>query len=208
MPNITTKHAAPSVIDALPERLRDIVAISLPTTHERDTAASSKGTGTHRLDAIRYATHQDVRDAQKALQHIQAATAPPTPAEHLKLTQRLFDYLEAATTNPPTNDKAREMRQMALIAATKDMPKAAWNAHAHAQMMKKFHFWPSVAEISQIIDAEAQKIRHAEMQIQRLAAIKLPSPPARKKPTEKEKKAVAEMVRNMKKDPQSNERNT
>ncbi len=59
--------------------------------------------------------------------------------------------LNAAVRNPQPEAELLRLRLPAITLATSDLPAAAWNRETLRSAMEKFQFWPSAAEIREVL---------------------------------------------------------
>lgn len=130
----------------------------------------------------------EIRAAHRKLGDALAPTDAATIA-------RWIAPLATMVSRAPESDALRT-RVMAMAHALTDLPACCWTPDTQRRAARSFKFWPSVAEISDLVTPEAQPLRMQRAALQRMMFVKPTrgSPEARQE-TPEERAAHAERNR-------------
>ncbi|MDR6182022.1 hypothetical protein [Asaia bogorensis] len=133
-----------------------------------------------------------IAEAKRVLPALERAFAPLSPERLRAEIDHFLDMLNASVANPQDMD-ALAMRKAALEILLEGAPAVVWSHDTLRKAQRQFKFFPSVAEVSKLLDEVAGQMRDKVAHVRMLSQQRAPEP-ERPRPSEAERKAVREMV--------------
>ncbi|MBS7790087.1 hypothetical protein KTR66_08780 [Roseococcus sp. SDR] len=87
----------------------------------------------------------------------------------------------ASMVSKAPEGRALRVRVQAMAHALTDLPRCCWTPETQRQAARTFRFWPSVAEIAELVTPAAQPLRHQRAALQRMMFVE----PSRGSPEER-----------------------
>lgn len=133
-----------------------------------------------------------IAEARRILPDLERAL-DPLPADRLRAEiDRFLDILNASVARPQEMD-ALDMRKAALEVALEGTPAIVWTPATLRMAQRRFKFFPSVAELAELLDEVAAPLRDKVAHI-RIVSRQEPREPERPRPTDAEREAVRDMM--------------
>ncbi|WP_291365321.1 hypothetical protein [Acetobacter sp. UBA5411] len=131
-----------------------------------------------------------IDEAARALPSHEAAMKPLDGPELQAKCEELMDMLAGAAAMTP-DDKTLGMRTFALVVGCEDIPRVAFGDGLLRDAVKRFKFFPSVAEIVDFLNERCAAHRDQLARLKIIARSKPTETPTRQKPSPEERAAVA-----------------
>lgn len=133
-----------------------------------------------------------IAEARRILPDLERAL-DPLPADRLRAEiDRFLDILNASVAKPQEMD-ALDMRKAALEVALEGTPAIVWTPATLRMAQRRFKFFPSVAELAELLDEVAAPLRDKVAHV-RIVSRQEAREPERPRPSDAEREAVREMM--------------
>jgi len=133
-----------------------------------------------------------IAEARRILPDLERAL-DPLPADRLRAEiDGFLDILNASVAKPQEMD-ALDMRKVALEVALEGTPAIVWTPATLRMAQRRFKFFPSVAELAELLDEVAAPLRDKVAHV-RIVSRQEAREPERPRPSDAEREAVREMM--------------
>ncbi|BAT19806.1 hypothetical protein AA0311_1503 [Asaia bogorensis NBRC 16594] len=133
-----------------------------------------------------------IAEARRVLPLLERELDPLPAHELFAVVKHLTDMLNGAAPNPQ-DEGAMKMRRLAMLAALSDTPAGVWGDELTKAALRRFKFFPSVAELAELLDEVAAPLRDKVAHV-RIVSRQEAREPERPRPTDAEREAVREMM--------------
>jgi hypothetical protein len=137
---------------AIPRPSTELVEAIEDLARQHQSGYAKRGTTSHEYFVYTMPAPDVVAEAKRLLLIIEPMVQPPTAT----LVRNWLRPLAAAVRNPPSKVDF-EARVAALIMVSQDLPIAAFNIETQRTAICQFTFWPSVAEIRELLVKDGRR---------------------------------------------------